>query len=93
MMKVKKTEWRVVVYPVACKGMGDCDAEENCRAVLAAVQRHVDGVGSARIEYDIDCSCSYCGALWVADDEHYNGGCCDNDEAAEQQRRECEKGN
>lgn len=54
--------------------------KERCEEIAKDVERHVDNVGSALVEFDTFYVCEHCGADWTEKTEDYNGGCCDKDE-------------
>ena len=80
---------RVVVSPIANRGPLHFTYDElrrDCDAIAAQIARHVDDVGTIRIESDRLEFCEHCDCKWTEAGALYNGGCCDEDEAAEQAR-------
>jgi len=56
--------------------------QERCNEIVNQIKRHVDAVGSIRIESDARLVCEFCGAEWTEGNDTYNGGCCGEDQAA-----------
>lgn len=90
-MGVKKTKvnFRVEVTPRAPGDLGICfiggqtRTEEETRAIcndmIQQIRRHVDGIDSAVLVYDVEETCEHCGRQWTEGDSPHNGGCCDQD--------------
>ena len=87
MKTIKKSNFRVVVYPrTTAYGFIVADNEDRCKEIEAEINRHVDNVAGVGIESDTDTVCEYCKSLWTEDSDTYNGGCCDADQTAEEDR-------
>ena len=90
-MGVKKTNvnFRVEVTPRAPGDFGICfiggqtrtekETRDICNDMIQQIRRHVDGIDSAVLAYDVEETCEHCGRQWTKGDSPHNGGCCDQD--------------
>jgi len=87
MKTIKKSNFRVVVYPkTTVYGVTVAEEENVCKSIVAEIKRHVNDVQNANIVCDNDLVCASCGSRWTEDDNAYNGGCCKADQDAEDAR-------
>lgn len=82
--------FRVEVTPRAPGDYGICfiggqtrteeETRSVCNDLIQQIRRHVDGIDSAVLVYDVEKTCEHCGWQWTEGDESlHNGGCCDKD--------------
>lgn len=56
------------------------DYRLRCEEIVSDIGRHVDNVGSATVESEVEFVCGFCGSGWTEDAESpHNGGCCGKD--------------
>ena len=86
-VKKTKTNLRVEVYPSAPWHFGRWvdtrtpeQEEQLCQDIAKNIKRHVDNVEQARVIWDTEETCEFCGCQWGEESDNYNGGCCDKDE-------------
>jgi hypothetical protein len=89
-LKKTKVNFRVEVTPRAPGDFGICfisgqtRTEEETRSIcidlIQQIRRHVDGIDSAVLVFDVERTCEHCGWQWTeGDDSPHNGGCCAKD--------------
>ena len=85
-MKITKVEnVRVEVTYNPWPRIVGCDTVEGqkagCEQIRKDIQRHIDNIGSAVVDWDNNSYCEHCGDGWSEDQDYFNGGCCDKDMA------------
>jgi len=83
MRKSFRDNIRVEVTP-ASPFFGEFTEEKQMTAsrdIERSIKRHIDGIGTIAVVYDIVGVCSHCGSKWTEASDSYNGGCCEGDEA------------
>lgn len=79
MAKITKIEnWRVVIEPDdKWTRWNDREYREACEEILSMAKRHIDGIGSATIEFDKVEICGFCKHQWEIDPDDGLPCCCD----------------
>jgi rubrerythrin len=78
------TNFRVTVCPkIPDLGFDDEQKKDVCRLLLQRIKEQTNlNVASAKIEYDKDYVCSFCGTPWISKSPIHNDGCCKRDKQA-----------
>ena len=85
MKKTRYLEHRVVVdtptfYRALHTESEHAEMMRRSKALAEQVDRHCDGEGKARVEFDVEHYCSHCGYGWEIDDDGLPV-CCDKAQA------------
>ena len=81
-----KENYRVIVRPVSGIARNSREEEQLCKMILQGIERHVDDIGDAYLEWDTREICSFCNRPWEVDSEDGMPVCCNR--AYEEMRRE-----
>jgi hypothetical protein len=65
-MKITKCEnYRVLIFPDV--RFTRLTEEQECKRIESEIKRHVDDLGTIRIKWDVNSTCSFCGYEWEID--------------------------
>ena len=84
MKQIKHCNFRIEVYPKAYYRIAQ---EDGCKEIAAEINEHIRGISIARVIWDTEETCEYCGYAWEEDD---NGSpvCCKKAKHEWEQARE-----